>query len=233
MIFTDSAVILYRQPLRENDRVVSVYTAEHGRINARLPGVARTTGKLKALGEPFVWADMRFYVKRGGVMATVTGGKIRSVFPRVRADLNRTTLALHCCELVLRLTPLHQVNREKFELLTTALTELEYGEPTPAFAPAFTLRLMTLAGFGLDHPVLQISPRFWQQMHEDKFSNLIFQDPQDLLALAKCNNIVRRFLDRYLTYPLGTLKPWGLQEEPLPSYPSARYSGCKVCAEKL
>lgn len=214
MIFTDNAIVLHRQAFRESDRIVCLYTRQHGRLHARLPGVARANGKLKALCEPCTWADMRIYVKRGGVIGTVTGGKIRSVFPSVRGNLTRTTLALHCCELMLRLTPLHQVSPEKFDLLATALTELEYGQPTPAFAPAFTLRLMTLAGFGLDHPVLQISPSFWQRMHEDKFSDLVFQTPQDLLFLAKCNNVVRRFLDHYLTYPLHTVKNWELEELP-------------------
>lgn len=212
MIFTDSAVVLYHQAFRESDRILSLYTRAHGRLNARVPGVARAAGKLKALGEPLTLAEMRFYVKRGGVLATVTGGKIHTVFPSVRADLKRMHLALHCCELLLRLTPLHQVSPAKFELITTALTELEYGEPTPAFAAAFTLRLMRLAGFGLEHPVLQISQPFWARMHEDKFSNLVFDDPQDLLYLAKCNSVVRRFLDRYLTYPLNTLKPLGLED---------------------
>lgn len=212
MIFTDSAVILYRQPFRESDRIVSLYTRTHGRLNARVPGVAQSRGKLKALCEPLTLCDLRFYVKRGGVLATLTGGKIHSVFPSVRRDLKRTQLALHCCELFLRLTPLHQASEAKFELLTTALTELEYGEVTPAFPAAFTLRLMMLAGFGLDRPVLQIPPAFWARIHEDKFSNLVFDDPQDLLYLAKCNSVVHRFLERYLTYPLNTVKPLGLED---------------------
>ena len=70
---------------------------------------------------------------------------------------------------------------------------------------------MMLAGFGLDHPVLQITPAFWQRMHEDKFSGLVFEQPQELLFLAKCNTVVHRFLDQYLTYPLHTLKPLGLE----------------------
>ncbi len=212
MIFTDTGIILLRQPFRESDRVVSIYTREHGRINARCPGVSRTTGKLKALCEPLTLADLRIYVKRGGVMGTITGGKAHCVFPTIHTDLQRTTLALHCCELMLRLTPLHQVSEPKFELLARALMALENNPPTPAFAAAFTLRLMMLAGFGLDHPVLQISPQFWQRMHEDDFSHLVFEDPQDLLYLAKCNNVVRRFLNQYLTYPLQTTKPMGLEE---------------------
>jgi DNA repair protein RecO (recombination protein O) len=213
MIFSDNGIVLLRQDFRENDRVVCLYTREHGRINVRFPGVLRAQSKLKAMSEPFTCAEYRLYVRGGSTIGTATGGKIRSVFPAVRRDLRRSTLALHFCELVYRLTPMHQPNAEKFELLLSALTELEYGEINAAFAPAFTLRLMTLAGFGLDHPVLKIDNAFWKKMHEDKLSSLKFSSPQDLLNLSKCNSVCSRFLDRYLTYPLHTAKYIGLEQE--------------------
>ncbi len=220
MIFTDKGIVLLRQPFRETDRVISLYTREHGRVNVRVPGVMRQSGKLKALSEPFVCAEVRIYVRRGGAMGTLTGGKIESVFPTIRADLKRTRLALHFCELLFRMTPLHQPSTGKFDLLRQALIELDCAKPVPAFQAAFTLRLMALAGFGLDHPVLKISPEFWRRMHEDRFSSLEFSEPEDLLALAKCNNVCRRFLNQYLTYPLHTLQPLGLEEvaspEPIP-----------------
>lgn len=213
MIFTDKAIVLLRQAFRETDRVLCVYTREHGRLNLRVPGVLRPTGKLKALSEPLICADMRIYTRGGGVMGTLTGGKLENVFPAIRTDLKRVSLALHFCELMMRLTPLHQPSEGKFELLYQALTELEQNGANSAFQAAFTLRLMMLAGFGLDHPVLHISPEFWQKMHEDKFSNLLFSEPEDLLSLAKCNNVCRRFLNQYLTYPLHTTENFGLKEE--------------------
>lgn len=212
MIFTDSGIILFRQEFREADRMVSLYTREHGRLNARLPGVLRAAGKLKAVSEPFACADYRFYVRRGGTVATITGSKINSIFPHIRQDLKRTTLAMHFCELIQRLTPLHQPSEAKYELLLAALTELELGEINSAFAAAFTLRLMTLAGFGLERPVLKISAEFWRRMHEDELSSLVFSEPEDLLALSKCNSVCRRFLNQYLTFPLNTLKNFGLNE---------------------
>ena len=212
MIFTNSGIILFRQEFREADRMVSLYTREHGRLNARLPGVLRAAGKLKAVSEPFACADYRFYVRRGGTVATITGGKINSIFPHIRQDLKRTTLAMHFCELIQRLTPLHQPSEAKYELLLAALTELELGEINSAFAAAFTLRLMTLAGFGLERPVLKISAEFWRRMHEDELSSLVFSEPEDLLALSKCNSVCRRFLNQYLTFPLNTLKNFGLNE---------------------
>ena len=213
MIFTDTGIILLRQNFRETDRIVSLYTKEHGRLNARLPGVSRTTGKLKALSEPFACADYRFYVRRGGTIGTITGGKMQCVFPKIRSDLKRLTRAFHFCELIYRLTPLHQPSEGKFNLLYNSLQALEQGPVTPAFQAAFTLRLMMLAGFGLDHPVLKISPQFWQKMHEAPLTELAFIDPEDLLSLSKCNNVCRRFLDQYLSYPLHTAEPFGLVED--------------------
>ena len=88
-----------------------------------------------------------------------------------------------------------------------------------AVAPAFTLRLMAAAGFGLDRPVQQITPQFWQRIHEDEFSALNFTNAEDLLSLSKCNEVCRRFLNGYLNYPLQTLKPFGLSDEDLPAAP--------------
>ena len=211
--------MLFRQPFREADRVVALYTRQHGRVNVRFPSVAKPLGKLKALSEPFAYADYRIYVRRGGVMGTVTGGKTNCIFSRVRGDLKRLTLAMHFCELVLRLTPQHQPSEEKFELLLKSLTELEYGEPNPAFAAAFTLRLMRAAGFGLERPVLKISPQFWHRIHEDSLSSLTFIEPEDLLSLSKCNSVCRRFLTQYLAYPLNTTRNFTLEETPGDFYP--------------
>ncbi len=220
MIFTDSGIVLFRQDFREADRIISLYTLEHGRINLRLPGVNRAKGKLKALSEPFAHASYRIYTRSGSIMGTVTGGKIENIFPHIRQDLKRQTLAMHFCELMMKLTPQRQPSAEKYRLLLQALTELELGEPTPAFAPAFTLRLMAAAGFGLsDRPVLQIPQKFWQRMHEEAFSSLQFDAPEDLLSLSKCNEVCRRFINQALNFPLQTLKPFALPAEDLPQKP--------------
>lgn len=231
MIFTDSGIVLFRQDFREADRVIALYTLEHGRINLRLPGVNRDKGKLKPFSEPFACANYRIYVKKQNAMGTVTGGKLEHIFPTIRTDLKRQSLAFHFCELMMRLTPLHQPSAEKYHLLRQALTELDKSGVNAAFATAFTLRLMSAAGFGLDHPVLQISTEFWEKMHYDAFSSLIFEEPEDLLSLSKCHEVCRRFLNQYLNFPLQTLKPFTLAEEDLSS--TALHSPSRKTAKDL
>lgn len=213
MIFSDTGIVLFRQDFREADRIVALYTLQHGRLHVRIPGVNRAKGKLKAFGEPFACADYRIYQRSINALGTITGGKIQHIFPSIRQNIKRQILALHCCELMMRLTPLRQPSEGKYHLLLQALLSLETADPLPAFAPAFTLRLMTAAGFGLDHPVLKITPTFWQRIHEEPFNQLEFTEPEDLLSLAKCQEVCRRFLNQYLTYPLQTVKPFGLAEE--------------------
>lgn len=233
MIFTDQGIVLFRQDFREADRIISLYTLQHGRINLRLPGVNRAKGKLKALSEPLSCGAYRIYARSAHVLGTVTGGKIEQVFPHIRCDINRQVLALHFCELFMRLTPLHQPSPEKYRLLLQALTELELSAPTPAFAPAFTLRLMAAAGFGLDHPVLQITPQFWKRMHEDAFSSLNFTEAEDLLSLSKCHEVCRRFLNQILTYPLQTLRPFTLPAEDMAPLSSQKHSSSQDTESKL
>ncbi|MGB2578561.1 DNA repair protein RecO (recombination protein O) [Elusimicrobium simillimum] len=206
MILTDEGIILIRQNFREADRMVCLFTREHGRINLRFPSVNKALGKMKALSEPFVHANYRVYFKKGATIGCVTGGKLNTVFPAIRMDTARTKLALHFCELMFRLTPENQPSEEKFDFLLTSLRELQSAPVTPAISPAFILRLMTLAGFGMDKPALGISPAFWEHMHNTPLNELNFTTQEDILNVNKAAYICRRFLNRYLAYPLNTLK---------------------------
>lgn len=199
----EPAIVLARKNMREYDRLISVYTRGRGRLVLRVPGVNRARGKLKALSEPFVWGEFRI-VSSAAPGGTVSGGKVISVFPAIRADLARTRLALHFCELVLRFTPESQPSREKYNLLVSALAELERRSAPKALRAAFTLRLMRDAGFGLDRPVLGINTDFWTQLHDAPFSDLddADLDPRDLERAA---HVVTRFCENHLDRPLKSV----------------------------
>jgi len=200
----EPAIVLARRNIREYDRIISVYTRGRGRLTLRVPGVNRPRGKLKAISEPFSWSEFRIASSSAGLGGTVSGGKIISVFPAIRADLMRTRLALHFCELVLRMTPESQPSREKYNLLVSALSELERRSAPHALRAAFTLRLMREAGLGLDRPVLGINTDFWVQLHDAPFSDLEDSDldPRDL---EKASRVVARFCETHLERPLRSV----------------------------
>lgn len=203
MYFSDTGIVLLRQHTRESDRMAAVFTREHGRINVRFPGAAKPQGRLKAMSEPLALCDYRLYQRSHSAVASAAGGKIENVFPSLRADLDRTLLALSLCEILFRLTPLSQPSEGKFGLLRSALLALDGGCPVEAMRAAFILRLMRLAGYGLDSPVLGIEPQFWLRLHEQPFAGLSVQGDGDRDDAARAAHVADRFVLSQLGRPLN------------------------------
>ncbi|MFA7008334.1 MAG: DNA repair protein RecO, partial [Elusimicrobiales bacterium] len=129
MIFCDCGLVLWRRPLRENDRIVTVFTRDRGKLEVNFKSVRLPKAKLRALSEPVTWGDYRFYLKNGSNFPVCTGGSSLSVFPRIRLDTRKLFTALYFCEVVNKLTPAHQPSPEKYELLLGALQDLDRDDP--------------------------------------------------------------------------------------------------------
>lgn len=206
MYFNDNIIVLLRRHFRERDRMVSAYSLNHGRIVLRFPGINKEASKLKAFSEPFVNSDVRIYLRTNASIGCATGGKLNTVYPNLRTNVRKTSLALYFCELMHRLTPEQNSNPNKFYLLEKSLSELENFKFTEAAAPAFLLRLMEASGFGVaEKPLLNIPSDFWAALHKEDLHNLTFSTSQDIINLNKARYICRRFLNKNLTYPLNTI----------------------------
>jgi len=209
MVIIDDAIVLNKRNFKENDRLCSLYTKEHGRIFVKFPSVNKSNSRLKAFSEPFAHACYRIYYKRNHDIGCCTGGKISGVFADNRKDFKKTSLALQFCELVYRLTPEHQPNIEKYNLLLKSLEEIQEiafieTEFLYAYVCAFVLRFMHTAGFGMDKPAMGIDEEFWRQIHLLPLNRLNFSD-MNAENLNKTTYIVNKFLEKYLDKPLQNL----------------------------
>ena len=206
MYFNDNIIILLRRHFRERDRMVSAYSLNHGRIVLRFPGVNKEASKLKAFSEPFVNSEVRIYFRNNASIGCATGGQLNSVYPNLRKNVRKTNIALYFCELMHRLTPEQSPNINKFYLLEKSLNELDNFKFNEAIAPAFLLRLMQASGFGVEEkPLLNIPADFWTALHKEDLHNLIFSSAEEIVYLNKARYVCRRFLNKYLTYPLNTV----------------------------
>lgn len=206
MYFNDNIIVLLRRHFRERDRMVSAYSLNHGRIVLRFPGVNKEASKLKAFSEPFVNSEVRIYFRTNASIGCATGGELTTVYPNLRRNAHKTNLALHFCELMHRLTPEQNPNPNKFYLLENSLSELDNFKFNEAAAPAFLLRLMQLSGYGVaEKPLLNIPSEFWTALHKENLHNLTFNTTEDIVYLNKARYVCRRFLNKYLTYPLNTI----------------------------
>ncbi|MCM2266387.1 MAG: DNA repair protein RecO [Elusimicrobiales bacterium] len=165
MIFCDYGIVLQRRPLRENDRIVTVFTLEHGKLEVNFKSVRLAKGKLRALSEALTWGDYRFFLKKGSNFPVCTGGRTLSAFGAIRRDLESLYLAMHYCEVVNKLTPAQSPSPEKYGLLLGALYDLDQHGDAFWLRRAFTLRALDLAGFGFRETAAGPDAELWDALH--------------------------------------------------------------------
>jgi DNA repair protein RecO (recombination protein O) len=137
----------------EADRVLHLYTAERGRVNAIAKGVRKTTSRFGGRLEPLTRAALMLHEGRGE-LHTVSGADIVASHAAVRERPYALGVALIGAEAVLKLHPEPDPQPRVFEGLVRFLGVLDAAEPPAAGDPAadalavgFQLKLLMLAGY--------------------------------------------------------------------------------------
>ena len=146
--FKTEAVVLRSIRYGEADRVLHLYTAEHGRLGAVAKGVRRVRSRLGGRLEPL--SRVRLVLHQGrGELCTIS--QVDTV--RAHAGLRERRAALErgaqACEAVLRLLDSAEPNRPAYNLLCNelALLDADPEAATRAHALAFRMKLLLAAGF--------------------------------------------------------------------------------------
>lgn len=147
-LYRDSGIVLRSWKLGEADRIVSVFTREHGKVRAVAKGVRKSGSRFGARLEPACCVAVQLY--RGkGELDTITQVELISR-PALRDDIERFWRASAMLEAVDHATLDRDPNPELHDMLARALVALvERGGPL--VAPAFFLKLLALEGL---EPVL-------------------------------------------------------------------------------
>ena len=132
----------------EADRVLHLYTPDHGRVGAVAKGVRRVKSRMGGRLEPL--SRVRLVLHQGrGELCTVSQAdtvNAHAALRERRASLERGTQA---CEAVLRLLDSSESNRPAYNLLCHELGLLDQSAEAAgrAQALAFRLKLLLAAGF--------------------------------------------------------------------------------------
>jgi len=152
--FKTQAVVLRSIRFGEADRVLHLYTAARGRVNAIAKGARRPRSRFGGRLEPFFRLELVLYEGRGE-LATVTAADTLDGYPRLRADGAALNAAARACDAVLRLLDSSEPNPAAYNLLCRYLALLERRAAAGpverpellAAALAFRLKLALAAGF--------------------------------------------------------------------------------------
>src|SRR3954471_2250623 len=152
--YQTEAVVLRSFRLGEADRVLHLYTLEHGRVGAVAKGVRKTKSRFGGRLEPLSHVEVALY-RGSSDLQTVTGVDLVRSHREAREDYGRLAIGLIGAEAMLRLFTEEEGNERAFLALTRFLDVL-HETPTPAataraeldpLALAFQLKLLWLAGY--------------------------------------------------------------------------------------
>jgi DNA repair protein RecO (recombination protein O) len=141
------AIVLRSIRYGEADKVLHLYTPEHGRLSAIAKGARRARSRFGARLEPFFHVRMMLHESRGD-LHTVTGVDTVAAHSGLREHAATLDAAARACDAVARLFESREPHPEVFHLLANQLALLSAGEAhaTPANGLAFRLKLLLAAG---------------------------------------------------------------------------------------
>ena len=147
-LYRDEAVVIRTQKLGEADRIITLFTREHGRVRAVAKGVRRTKSKFGARLEPGSLVDIQLYV--GKTLDIVTQVESLENFgDDLAADYQKWTIASTLLEAAERFTANEgEPALQQFLLLVGALKALAYESHDPSLIlDAYLIRSLSVAGY--------------------------------------------------------------------------------------
>ena len=131
---------------RDNDRILTLFTAEQGRVDAKARNCRKATSPLLACAQPFVYGEYQLFYHKNKYI--IDQGEVLESFYPLREDVARFAAASLCAALCLEGVQAEESSEEIFSLLYHTLSFLTYGENDPGDLTAcFLVRFLSLAGF--------------------------------------------------------------------------------------
>lgn len=144
--FKTEVVVIKRRSIGEADRLLTVFTKDHGKLVIKATGVRKITSRRSSHTELLNIAALHLYQAKG--MPVLTEIETKENFPEIKDDLSKVGFAYHICELIDGLCPENQENEKVYRLLVHTLYKLEVSdEETVVVIHDFEVQLLTLLGF--------------------------------------------------------------------------------------
>lgn len=139
------AFVLSTLDYGDSDRIVSLFTLEHGRIKAFARGAKKSRKRFGAALETFARIEAQVRVKEG--LSGIQQAEIQNIYPRIRADLAGIAHALYAGELIEAMTPEGHPLPRLYRLLAAYLDRLETEPAVESDRRFFEINLLNILGY--------------------------------------------------------------------------------------
>lgn len=144
-VYKTQAIVLRQRKLGEADKIVTLFAAHEGKLDAVAKGVRRTKSRLAGHLEPLTFGT--YLLAKGRELDIVTQAETQDAYPGLRDDLERLSRGLYCAELIERLSPERGGGDAVFLLLQQTLGYLDTSKDYELAVRRFELRLLDSLGY--------------------------------------------------------------------------------------
>jgi DNA repair protein RecO (recombination protein O) len=144
-IYGSPGIVLRQRKLGDTDKIVTLYTAEYGKVEAVAKGVRRVTSRLAGSVEPLSHGSYMF--ARGRNLDIITQAQPIETFQPLREDLNRLSEALYAAELIDVATEERSENYALYRLLLETLRRLSEHDNVDLVLRFFEVALLHELGY--------------------------------------------------------------------------------------
>lgn len=145
MTMESEAIILQTSDYRENDKLVSFLTPDHGRLRGVARGAKRSVRRFGGILEPF--GRLRLQFIPSDTLCRITGADPITIHGGIRQELGRIALAGYGCELVERLVPEGMALPRLYRLLAAFLAHLDSTVASTSDRRFFEANLLKILGY--------------------------------------------------------------------------------------
>ena len=147
MYLKTTGLVLRQTDWRDNDRLLNVLTAEHGKLTFCARGVRSRSSRLKSGCQLLCYSEFTVFEKRGGSFE-INEAVPKEMFVELRQDLELLSLATYFAQVAEVVAQEDCPNPELLSLCLNAMYALsKLHKPQPLVKAAFELRCACLAGY--------------------------------------------------------------------------------------
>lgn len=127
------AILLKKTKFGDTSLVVQLYTKEFGRISAIIKGARSPKSKIGSRIDLINQVEVVLYNKTEKDLQLVTQVNLINHFPKIKEDLDKLKYASAVCEVILKLTPEHDINDKIYRGSIRILSLINQSENSAVF----------------------------------------------------------------------------------------------------
>lgn len=143
--YSSEGIILARKNYSEADRILIVFSKNYGKLSLLAKGIRKL--KSKKRGHLEIFSHIKFSAVKTKAIDIITEVETINTFSKVRASLNKISLAYYFCEVVTKTTREDEIHNNIFNLLMNFLKRLGSETKLKKLRHEFLYKLLEELGY--------------------------------------------------------------------------------------